>query len=37
MKHSVKNSNFVAFEKYPYPLSHSVGRAFVQIAVYKRN
>ena len=37
MIHGVKNSKCVAFEKYPYPRSHSVGRANTKIARYKGN
>ena len=37
MIHSVKNLKHAAFKKYPYPRSHSVGRAFMQIALYEGN
>ena len=37
MIYSVKNSKYSAFIKYPYPRSHSVGRAFMQIALYEGN
>ena len=37
MIYSVKNSKYSAFKKYPYPRSHSVGRVYMQIALYKGN
>ena len=37
MIHSVTNLKHAAFKKYPYPRSHSVGRAYMLIALYKGN